>query len=84
VFGQFSHLTSHPCKSRHKTQLEVSLHNLWVQMIYNVFCEERITLILNIWYIRMMIWITIIQRQNTVSPIRARRWSFINKTELDL
>jgi hypothetical protein len=31
VFGQFSHLTSHPSKSMHKTDLEVSLHNLLVQ-----------------------------------------------------
>jgi len=46
VFGQFSHLTSHPCKSMHKKDLEVSLHTLLVQMIYNVFCEEKITLIL--------------------------------------
>jgi hypothetical protein len=46
--GQFSHLTSHPCKSMHKTDLEVSVHSLLVQMIYNVFCEDRITLIMNI------------------------------------
>jgi len=40
--------TSYPCKSMHKTDLEVSLHSLLDQMIYSVFCEERITLILNI------------------------------------
>lgn len=47
VFDQFSHLTSHPYKSMNKTDLEASLHTLLVQMIYNVFREERITLILN-------------------------------------
>jgi len=48
VFGKFSHLTSHPCKSMHKIDLEVTLRNLLVKMMYSLFREERITVILNI------------------------------------
>lgn len=89
VFGQFSYLTNHPCKSMHKTDLEVSLRNLFVQMIYNVFCEERITLILNIWQLRMMIWMTHTKTEHSLTNqgkvlIRHNINSFINETELDL
>ena len=89
AFGQFSHVTSNPCKSRHKTDLEVSLHNLLVQMIYNVFCEDRITLILNIRYLRRILWMTIVQRQNSLTNhskvlIRHNINLLINKIDLDL